>query len=98
MGKVQKKPIKTACIYMVEFKEVKKEKRGRGNPDINPKPPVIEVKWTITIQTAGENEALMAKFKHKEECFVLITNVENHECDMRQILKYYKDQMVVETE
>jgi len=94
----QKQHKNSIYLYTVEFREIKHEKRRRGNPGKNPKPPVIEIKWTITVKIEGENKPLMTKFEHKEKCFVLITNVESQESDMQQILGYYKNQMVVETD
>lgn len=38
----------------------------------------------------------MATFRHAEECFVLIKNVNPEECEMREVLGIYKNQMVVE--
>jgi transposase len=88
------------CIYScsVEYMEIRKEKKKRGKPAKKPKPPVVEIKWGINIKITGENEAAMSRFEHAEESFVLITNVNSHECNLREILGYYKDQMVVETE
>ncbi len=83
-------------LYDVSFVETTHEKRPRGNPGKNPKPPQIISQWSLQIQVTGENTETMTKFQHSEECFVLITNVSPKECDMREILGIYKNQMVVE--
>lgn len=80
----------------VSFVETTHEKRPRGNPGKNPKPPQIISQWSLQIRVTGENVASMTKFQHSEECFVLISNVSPEECGMREILGIYKNQMVVE--
>ena len=82
--------------YDVEYKETKIEKRKRGNPGKNPKPPKIEIKWNLNIHVTGEDEERMIEFRHLEESFVLITNVKSEEYGTGEILGYYKDQYVVE--
>jgi transposase len=87
---------KSLYLYDVSFVETTQEKRPRGNPGKNPKPPQVISQWSLQIQVAGEDTAAMTKFQHSEECFVLITNVSPKECEMRDVLGIYKNQMVVE--
>jgi transposase len=87
---------KSLYLYDVTVVETTQEKRPRGNPGKNPKPPQIVSQWSLQIQVTGEDPAAMATFRHNEECFVLITNVSPEECNMREVLGIYKNQMVVE--
>ncbi|MDO9535105.1 MAG: IS1634 family transposase [Bacillota bacterium] len=87
---------KSLYLYDVTFVETTQEKRPRGNPGKNPKAPQIINQWSLQIQVSGEDPTAMAKFRHAEECFVLITNVSPEEFDMREVLGIYKNQMVVE--
>lgn len=87
---------KSLYLYDVLFVETTQEKRPRGNPGKNPKEPQIISQWSLQIQVTGEAIAAMTKFQHAEECFVLITNVSPKECEMRDVLGIYKNQMVVE--
>ncbi len=82
------------CSYIIT--PVHTEKRPRGNPGRNPKPPIVKTTWYLRIEIVGENSTQMKKLQYKEECIVLITNVSAGEYDMWQILKYYKNQSVVE--
>jgi len=76
--------------------ESTQEKRPRGNPGKNPNPPQIVSQWSLRIQVTGEDPEAMATFRHAEECFVLVTNVSPQECEMREVLGIYKNQMIVE--
>ena len=87
---------KSLYLYDVTFVETTQEKRPRGNPGKNPKPPQIVSEWSLQVQVTGEDPEAMATFRHTEECFVLITNVSPEECEMREVLGIYKNQMVVE--
>ena len=87
---------KSLYLYDVTFVETTQEKRPRGNPGKNPKAPQIISQWFLQLQVAGEDPEAMVTFRHNEECFVLITNVSPEECDMREVLGIYKNQMVVE--
>lgn len=87
---------KSLYLYDVSFVETTHQKRPRGNPGKNPKPPQIISQWSLRIQVTGENAEAMTMFQHSEECFVLITNVDSKECNMQEILGIYKNQMVVE--
>lgn len=87
---------KSLYLYDVTVVETTQEKRPRGNPGKNPKPPQIVSQWSLQIQVTGEDPAAMATFRHNEECYVLITNVSPEECNMREVLGIYKNQVVVE--
>jgi transposase len=87
---------KSLYLYDVTFVETTQEKRPRGNPGKNPKPPQIVSQWSLQIQVSGEDLEAMARFQQTEESFVLITNVSPQECTLQEILGIYKNQMVVE--
>lgn len=87
---------KSLYLYDVTFVETTQEKRPRGNPGKNPKPPQIVSQWSLQIQVSGEDLDKMARFQQTEESFVLITNVSPQECTLQEILGIYKNQMVVE--
>ncbi|GFP26150.1 hypothetical protein HKBW3S25_01638, partial [Candidatus Hakubella thermalkaliphila] len=89
-------PQKSLYLYDVTLVESTQEKRPRGNPGKNPKPPQIVSQWSLQIQVTGEDPEAMTTFRNAEECFVLITNVSPQECGPREILGIYKNQMVVE--
>jgi transposase len=82
----------------VRFNEIRTEKKAVGNPGKNPKPPQIKVTWQVCCQIIGIDEVRAEKFRHEEECFVLITSVEKSELDSEQVLRQYKDQSIVETQ
>ena len=87
---------KSLYDYSVTTVETTQEKRPRGNPGNNPKPPQTISKWSLQIQVIGENPEKMSHFQHTEESFVLITNVSLQELTLQEILGTYKNQMVVE--
>jgi len=87
---------KSLYLYDVTPVETIQERRPRGNPGKNPSPPQIVSQWSLRIQVTGEDPEAMATFRHAEECFVLITNVSPEECEMREVLGIYKNQMIVE--
>lgn len=72
------------------------QKRPRGNPGKNPKPPKIETKWSLKLEVTRENIDLMKKLQYKEESFVLITNANQGNYDNQSVLENYKNQSVVE--
>ncbi len=80
----------------MEAVEIKREKRPRGNPGKNPKPPKIVSDWYLKIEIKGEDAKAMEQFQRKEEHFVLITSVDSDECDTREIVGTYKNQSVIE--
>ncbi len=82
------------CTFGID--PVHTEKRPRGNPGKHPKPPIVETKWYLHVEIAGENPEPMKQLQYKEEFIVLITNVAADEFDMWDILNYYKNQSVVE--
>jgi transposase len=89
---------KSLFLFDVCFKEEKTEKRPRGNPGKNPKPPVIVTSWRVTVHIQGENATAVEKLKHEEECFVMITSIHETEFDGKEILRQYKEQTVVEAQ
>ena len=80
----------------VRFNKIRTEKRSVGNPGKNPKPPQVKVIWQVCSQIIGIDEDRAKKFRHEEECFVLITSVIQSELDSEQVLRQYKDQSIVE--
>lgn len=84
--------------YSVDFKKIEKEKKQRGNPGKNPKPSKIETSWQVSAEIKGEDKAVVEKFRNEEECFVLITSVEESELNGYDILRQYKDQIIVEVQ
>ena len=70
----------------VQFSEIRTEKRQRGNPGKNPKPPQVKVTWQVCAEIDGIEKSNEEKFRHEEECFVLITNVEQSELSSEQVL------------
>ena len=91
-----KKHKKTPYQCDMEAVESKREKRPRGNPGKNPKPPEIISEWHLKIKIKGEDSEEMERFRRKEEHFVLITNVDSDECDTKAIVGTYKNQSVIE--
>lgn len=84
--------------YTAVFEEEKKEKRPRGNPGKNPKPPKIESIWHLRIRIEGEDAVAVESLRHEEECFVLITCISESELDGAGVLRQYKDQSIVEVQ
>lgn len=80
----------------VQFNEIRTEKRPVGNPGKNPKPPQVKVMWQVCAQIIGIDEAKAEELRNEEECFVLITSVEQSELISEQVLRQYKDQSIVE--
>ena len=82
--------------YDVAYVETRVEKRKRGNPGKNPKPPTIETKWNLNIRITGNDDKRMETFRRSEESFVLITNVKPDEHSIVEVLRQYKNRHVVE--
>lgn len=80
------------------FEEEKIEKRPRGNPGKNPKPPKIESIWHLHIRIEGEDTIAVENLRQEEECFVLITGIAKDEMDGADVLRQYKDQSIVEVQ
>jgi transposase len=80
------------------FEEEKIEKRPRGNPGKNPKPPKIESIWHLCIRIEGEDTTAVENLRQEEECFVLITGIAKDEMDGADVLRQYKDQSIVEVQ
>ena len=74
------------------------EKRGRGNPGKNPKPPEIWHTWHVRGRIVGLDEQQVAELQQKEESFVLISNVPESQLGDRELLREYKEQHVVEVQ
>lgn len=87
---------KSLYSYDAEYSVNRIEKRRPGRPGKDPQPSKIEEKWKLRIFITGEDAVAMVRFQHTEECFVLITNVNDKDLSSIDILKYYKDQYVVE--
>lgn len=95
----------------MNIRKIITEKRPRGNPGKNPKPPRIIVEWALDIKLEDDDEA-MTLARQKAESFVLISNVpkpkktednitESESKDSititaEEILKRYKSQSLVE--
>lgn len=79
----------------MDLVEVKKEKRSRGNPGKNPKPPKIITEWSLKISLKVDNHS-MELLRNKAESFVLISNVPESLSSSEKILREYKGQVVVE--
>lgn len=88
----------SVLICAAEFEEEKIEKRPRGNPGKNPKPPKVESIWHLRIRIDGEDAAKVENLQQEEECFVLITGIGEDELDGTDILRQYKDQSIVEVQ
>jgi transposase len=73
------------------------EKRLRGRPSKDQKPPIILEKSVVKLDRLTENDERVKKYKQDTESFVLITNVPVDEGNNKKILQDYKKQRVVET-
>jgi tRNA (Thr-GGU) A37 N-methylase len=71
----EKRNSKSLYQFEASIEEIKTEKRSRGNPGKNPKPPVIISTWKINVQILDENKKAVEKLSQKEESFVIITTV-----------------------
>jgi transposase len=91
-----KKHKKSVYSFKVTFEENITEKRPRGNPGKNPKPPKKISIWYINIEISGENKENMDKMLQAKESFVLITNTDKDEVPISSVLGYYKNQIKVE--
>ena len=89
---------KSIFKYCVNFNEIKVEKRPQGNPGKNPKPPKVEITWQICAAIVETDQGLEKKLRHEEECFVLITNIDKSEISAGDILREYKEQIIVEVQ
>lgn len=85
-------------LCTAKFEEEKIEKRPRGNPGKNPKPPKVESIWFLRIRIEGEDAVAVENLKQEEECFVLITCIAESELDGADVLRQYKDQSIVEVQ
>jgi len=73
------------------------EKRLRGRPSQDQKPPIVIEKYVVNLDKLTENEERVKKYKQDKESFVLITNVSVDEGNNKKILQDYKKQRVIET-
>jgi transposase len=73
------------------------EKRSRGRPSKDQKPPTIIEKFVVKLDKLTENEKRVEEYKQDKESFVLITNIPVDEENNKQILQGYKKQRVIET-
>ena len=83
--------------YTVHFNEIKKEKRPVGNPGKVPKAVTVKTTWKICASIESIDEAA-EKFRQEEECFVLITSINADELCAIEVLRQYKEQIIVEVQ
>lgn len=74
------------------------ERRSRGNPGKTPKPPIMETTWHVQGRITGEKSDRREALLHKDESFVLITNVAQNSMSDREVLRQYKEQHRVEVQ
>lgn len=74
------------------------EKRSRGNPGKQPKPPEIQTTWQVCFTDLQPDPEKVKRLEQKSESFVLMTNHSAEQLDDREILRRYKEQRVVEVE
>jgi len=92
-----KKHSKLAYVCQGVFEETKILKRRPGRPSLKVQVPnEYKSTWKINISIAGLDEEKAKTLKQSEECFVLVSNVPVEEATDKDIVAYYKDQMVVE--
>jgi len=91
-----KKYDKEPYIYSMDLGKIKTEKRPRGNPGKNPKPPKIIIEWSLNIKLVKVNQEAMKLLRQKAESFVLISNVPETISTSEKLLEEYKGQIVVE--
>ncbi len=73
------------------------EKKPRGRPSKNAKPPVVIEKFVVTLGELTENKECVKKYKQDKESFVLITNIPEEDKSDKEILQEYKKQKIIET-
>jgi len=91
LKKFQKEPY----LFSMDLVEIKTEKRPRGNPGKNPKPPQVIIEWALKIKSEVDEEAVEL-LRQKAESFVLISNVDESTKPAKSLLEVYKGQVVVE--
>lgn len=92
-----KKHSKLAYACQVVFEETKTLKRRPGRPSLKVEVPnEYKSTWKIHITLAGLDEEKAKTLKESEQSFVLVSNVPVEEASDKDIVAYYKDQMVVE--
>ncbi len=91
-----KKYKKAPYIFSLDLQEIRTEKRPRGNPGKNPKPPTVIIEWALNIKIDRVDRKAYRLLRHKAESFVLISNVPESIATATRILKIYKGQIVVE--
>jgi len=91
----RKKHKKNPYIFSMELLELKTEKRPRGNPGKDPKPPKIITEWALKIEVEVDEKKLEL-LRKKAESFVLISNAPEELSTPENLLKEYKGQVVVE--
>jgi len=91
-----KKYEKEPYIFSMNSEEIKTEKRPRGNPGKNPKPPKIITKCSLNIKLEKIDTEAMKLLRQKAESFVLISNVPETMSTPAKLLEEYKGQIVVE--
>lgn len=91
-----KKHANTPYAFVNTWEKIETEKRPRGNPGKNPKPPVIIIEWSLSIELKEVKDDVMKKLRENAESFVLISNVPKDKSTAKDILVEYKGQIVVE--
>ena len=97
-ARFQKEHKKSFHQFTAQCQKIETIKRPRGNPGKNPKPPIIEINWRISITIEGQDEERVKNLNQAEESFVLIANVSENELGSDDILREYKGQHVVESQ
>jgi transposase len=91
-----KKYQKNPYIFSVNLEEIRTEKRPRGNPGKNPKPPKIIIEWALNVEIEKIDKEALRLLRHKAESFVIISNVPESKSTSKKLLEEYKGQIVVE--
>ena len=97
IGAFLKKHKNSLLDIKLSVEKVVIEKRTRGRPSKDQKPPTIIEKFVVKLDKLTENEKHVEEYKQDKESFVLITNIPVDEENNKQILQDYKKQRVIET-
>jgi transposase len=96
LNNFRKKYRKDPYIFSMNLEEIRTEKRPRGNPGKNPKPPKIIIKWGLKIKLEKIDKEALRLLRHKAESFVIISNVPEFMSTAKKLLEEYKGQIKVE--
>jgi len=97
IGAFLKKHKNSLFDIKLSVEKVVTEKRTRGRPSKDQKPPTIIEKFVVKLDKLTESEKRVEEYKQDKEYFVLITNIPVDNENNKQILKDYKKQRVIET-